>query len=77
MVLRRDWVVRRTRLRRRRRWWRRRRANVLDKTEKMLVTLAACRDRFELLVRAAGHRATHGACSGCMNLPQQKPQPGL
>ena len=26
-------------------------ANVLDKTEKMLVSLAACRDRFELLVR--------------------------
>jgi hypothetical protein len=26
--------------------------NVLDKTEKMLVSLAACRDRFELLVRS-------------------------
>ncbi len=30
-------------------------ANVLDKTEKMLVSLAACRDRFDLLVLPIGH----------------------
>ena len=30
-------------------------ANVLDKTEKMLVSLAACRDRFDLLVMSLCH----------------------
>ena len=30
-------------------------ANVLDKTEKMLVSLAACQDSFDLLVMPAPH----------------------